>query len=136
MTHVLCAAGGINPLYPDDFTYKVLPLLDAPGQDLLEYFDSAIAFIEAAVAGGGAVLVHCFAGKSRSTSMVVAYMMQTKRMSLKQCLSIIRRTRPIAEPNAGFAAQLLIWQRKQGVRRHRARCCRAAAPAPLLGRLL
>lgn len=41
------------------------PVLDNPYMDLAQHFDACIEFIDGARRGGGAVLVHCFAGRSR-----------------------------------------------------------------------
>lgn len=55
-----------------------------------------------------------FAGKSRSTSFVLAYLMSTPehRMNLKKGYELVKAKRPIAEPNCGFIAQLKIHERK------------------------
>ena len=42
------------------------------------HFDTAIAFISGCLESGGTVLVHCFAGVSRSASCVIAYLMVCK----------------------------------------------------------
>lgn len=47
-------------------------------EDIGRFFDSAAAFIDAARESGGAALVHCHEGKSRSVTLVLAYFMQAK----------------------------------------------------------
>lgn len=54
------------------------PLRDMEEEDIGAYFDAARGFIDAAAAAGGAVLVHCHEGKSRSVTLVLAYFMQTQ----------------------------------------------------------
>jgi len=54
----------------------------------------------------GAVLVHCFAGVSRSVSIVVAYLMCKYNMTFDQALAFVRKMRPIANPNYSFQQQL------------------------------
>ena len=51
-------------------------------EDIGRYFDAARGFIEGAAAAGGAVLVHCHEGKSRSVTLVLAYLMQTQARGL------------------------------------------------------
>ena len=58
------------------------PVCDMEEEDIGRYFDAARAFIDGAAAVGGAVLVHCHEGKSRSVTLVLAYFMQTQVPSL------------------------------------------------------
>jgi hypothetical protein len=51
---------------------------DMEEEDIGRFFDEAAAFIEAARECGGAALVHCHEGKSRSVTLVLAYFMQAK----------------------------------------------------------
>ena len=60
------------------------PLRDMEEEDIGAYFDAARDFIDAAAAAGGAVLVHCHEGKSRSVTLVLAYFMQTQ---VTRCVS-------------------------------------------------
>lgn len=46
--------------------------------DIAAYFETAHDFIERAKAGGTAVLVHCHEGKSRSVTLVLAYLMKAQ----------------------------------------------------------
>ena len=55
-----------------------IPISDMEGEDIGRWFDAAQAFIDGSLAAGGAVLVHCHEGKSRSVTLVLAYFMKTK----------------------------------------------------------
>ena len=55
--------------------YKVIGILDMPYVNIMKYFPSAIQFIKDAIKSGGTVFVHCFAGISRSSSCIIAYLM-------------------------------------------------------------
>jgi len=52
------------------------------------------------------VLVHCFQGKSRSVTVVAGYLMMHHGYSFEDALDTIRKVRPCAQPNLGFAMQL------------------------------
>ena len=45
-------------------------------------------------------------GKSRSVTLVVAYLMNAYKMSYYESLSFVKRKRDDASPNEGFLAQL------------------------------
>ena len=66
-------------------------VIDLPTQNLLPYFDKAIEFINKAVSSGGRVLVHWFAGVSRSASVVIAYFMATRRMSFFEAFEYVKK---------------------------------------------
>ncbi|KAK0753690.1 protein-tyrosine phosphatase-like protein, partial [Schizothecium vesticola] len=66
----------------------------------------AIPFLQAAVEAGKRVLVHCHQGRSRSVSLVVAYLMATEHLSLDEALRAVQLARPIAQPNFSFMRQL------------------------------
>ncbi len=54
---------------------------------------------------------HSFAGKSRSTSFVLAYLMMDKGLNLKDAVELTRSKRAIAEPNPGFMIQLKAFEK-------------------------
>lgn len=55
---------------------------------------------------GGAVLVHCAQGVSRSATLVAGYLMWRERLGCDAAVAVVRATRPIADPNDGFVLQL------------------------------
>lgn len=115
ITHVLIVAKSLDPAFPSDFTYKKIEVLDTADTNLSEHFDECFDFINEAKRDGGGVLVHCFAGRSRSGTIVVAYLMKQHRMSLSQALELVRSKRPQVQPNYGFMMQLQNFEKSIGV---------------------
>lgn len=101
ITHILQVAGGIKPQFPKDFTYKVIEVADQSQVNLIRHFPAAISFVKEGVQKGG-VLVHCFAGVSRSATIVIAYLMQDRGMSFHQAFQFASQRRPVIFPNMGF----------------------------------
>jgi len=63
--------------------------------------------IHAVLSGGKRVLVHCMAGRSRSTSIVIAYLLAAGLASSSDvALDLIVKKRACARPNNGFMQQL------------------------------
>ena len=52
------------------------------------------------------MLVHCYEGKSRSVTILTAYLMCYERMTLKGALDLLRSKKPDVKPNKGFLVQL------------------------------
>jgi len=89
---------------------------DHPNENLLQYFNHGVRFIHDALASdSGAVFVHCAMGKSRSATLVCAYLIWKNAASPAQALEQLCEGRPICEPNVGFAEQLEVWSNMCGV---------------------
>jgi hypothetical protein len=85
---------------------------DCPAEDLVIHFPRCFAFIDAALARGGGVLVHCAGGVSRSAAVVAGYLMARRGLSFDQSLAALRASRPWVNPNPGFVAQLREFEAK------------------------
>lgn len=122
ITHVINAAKGLGSFFVG--WAKQLPALAEQGVVFmrLEWTDThdqklyrdqpwdtlteAVLFIEDARKRGGNVVVHCAQGKSRSTTVVVAYMMAKRGMGVEEAVKFVQAKRPEADPNSNFIAQL------------------------------
>jgi len=82
---------------------------DDPNENLLQHFEEANNFIEKALSGGGGVFVHCAMGKSRSATIVCAWLMRTYGISPLKALVQLCEGRPVCSPNPGFMEQLEIY---------------------------
>ena len=85
--------------------------VDGEGQKLWlnnewDQISEAIQFIHDNRKNGENVLVNCAQGKSRSSTVVVGYLMVTQNMSFDEALVFTQSKRSIADPNEGFKAQL------------------------------
>ena len=72
-----------------------------PFVNLMRHFAEAIAFIKEAMKEG-TVFVHCFAGRSRSATMTIAYLMKEHKMTFYEGMSFVRKRRSVIFPNIGF----------------------------------
>lgn len=78
---------------------------DDESYDIAKHFHQSIEFIKRYISTTN-VLVHCYAGMSRSASVVIAYLIQEHKMTLSLALSSVTRQRPCVDPNDGFMKQL------------------------------
>ena len=108
ITHVLSCMGSLSPKYKDtSIIQKKIELEDNEQTNIFKYFYESIKFIE----NSNKVFVHCFAGVSRSATLVIAYFMWKNKMSFKESLNFVSKFRNIG-PNMGFRMQLLILEKK------------------------
>lgn len=75
--------------------------------DLRPHFHQVCDFIENALGLGGRVYVHCAMGRSRSCTMVLAYLILAKRMPLFEAWVHVLLRRDVIAINLGFIAQLV-----------------------------
>lgn len=52
------------------------------------------------------MLVHCYAGQSRSVALVLAYLCSALRMQLSDAYQLVLSARPSARPNSGAPHEL------------------------------
>ena len=108
ITHVLSCMGDLSPKYQDkSIIQKIIKLDDSEITNIFQYFSSAIKFMDEAKK----VFVHCFAGVSRSATLVIAYFMWKNKISYKESLELVYKHRNIG-PNVGFRKQLVIFGEK------------------------
>ncbi|XP_075996372.1 dual specificity protein phosphatase 22-A [Genypterus blacodes] len=128
ITHILSVYNNAKPVF-EDMTYLCIHAADASSQNLLQHFKEVIIFIHECRLSGGSCLVHCLAGVSRSTTMVVAYLMTVTPFSWDQCLTAVKAVRSFVGPNYGFQQQLQEYQSTQ-VSENRALLRSSFRPSP------
>uniref|UniRef100_A0A2K6SCH6 Dual specificity protein phosphatase n=1 Tax=Saimiri boliviensis boliviensis TaxID=39432 RepID=A0A2K6SCH6_SAIBB len=89
------------------FRYKSIPVEDNHMVEISAWFQEAIGFIDWVKNSGGRVLVHCQAGISRSATICLAYLMQSRRVRLDEAFDFVKQRRGVISPNFSFMGQLL-----------------------------
>ncbi|KAE8721366.1 Dual specificity protein phosphatase PHS1 [Hibiscus syriacus] len=116
ITHVLCLCsneiGQADSQYNDLFEYKNFSIYDNVDSNISSIFEEVCDFIDHVEQIGGRVLVHCFEGKSRTATVMIAYLMLRKNLTLLEAWNSLKRAHRRAQPNDGFARILLDLDRK------------------------
>lgn len=102
ITHILVVGFYLHEYYPDTFTYKTIEIEDNEKEQIIPLLIPAFEFIERAEK----CLVHCRAGISRSSSIVIAYIMFVGKLSYEEARKYVRSKRSEIEPNENFEGQL------------------------------
>ena len=106
ITHVLNVAAQMPLFFPGEFVYLKIPMQDTDDTNVEQVMPHATSFISNVERVKGRVLVHCISGVSRSTTVVLMYMMQKHNICLLDAYNYVRSCRPFIEPNKGFRLQL------------------------------
>ena len=111
ITHILSILPQATEAYPEKFTYKLIKHIEDEKDDknailLSDVFTESSRFIHECLISDGKVLVHCKAGKSRSVSLVVAYLMVATNYGCQQLIGKVKSRRWCAQPNFKFVGVL------------------------------
>jgi protein-tyrosine phosphatase len=79
---------------------------DDKDEKISQYFFEVHNIINKALVENKNVIVHCAAGISRSSSLVIAYLMIENRWSYEEAYNYVKSKRSIINPNIGFVKQL------------------------------
>lgn len=86
--------------------YKWVMCLDLPETDIRSVLGVCNDFIREGIERRLNVLVHCNAGVSRSTSVVIGYLMLMHNYSYIEAYNAVKVVRTCVKPNIGFELQL------------------------------
>ncbi|XP_023259828.1 dual specificity protein phosphatase 12 [Seriola lalandi dorsalis] len=113
VTHVL-SVDSVDPagLLPADggFHRKWVNVLDEVTSDLLSHMDDCFLFIREAVDGGRTAIVHCQAGRSRSATIVTAYLMKRHQLGFTEAYDRLKSVKQDVQVNTGFEEQLRLYE--------------------------
>eukprot|EP00927_Polykrikos_kofoidii_P055670 TRINITY_DN49891_c0_g1_i1.p1 TRINITY_DN49891_c0_g1~~TRINITY_DN49891_c0_g1_i1.p1 ORF type:complete len:542 (-),score=81.69 TRINITY_DN49891_c0_g1_i1:65-1627(-) len=110
VTHVLNCCERVPCKFKKALNYKVLAVPDLKHVDIRGHFEEVLGFIDVAHDSGGGVLVHCMVGASRSTTIVLAWLISRCRIPLADAFREVRARRSVARPNRGFSLQLMDYE--------------------------
>lgn len=116
ITHILCLCsneiGQSDTQYPDLFEYKNFSICDNDDANISDLFEETSNLIHNVEQSGGKILVHCFEGKSRSATVVLAYLILKKKLTLLEAWTLLKKVHRRAQPNDGFGKALLDLDRR------------------------
>ena len=96
-----------------EFAYKNVDVQDHATQDISNHFDETNNYIDLAQKAdkNAKFQIHCFAGKSRSATVLCAYLMYKQNIRFEEAIRQVRSRRERAKPNDGFMYQLSVFER-------------------------
>lgn len=92
--------------FPGRFEGMDVYIADRKVQDLLSYLPATTAWLMEQASRNQTILVHCEEGRSRSVSIMIAYLMASEGLDYNTAKADVEAARPQARINSGFKAQL------------------------------
>lgn len=114
INHILTMDSVPLPTYITEksfLTTKYVHISDVPKEDILHHLDECIEFINIALNKNQKILVHCYYGVSRSSSIIIAYIMKKYNLEYNQAFEFVKSKRIYVQPNSGFVFQLKLYKR-------------------------
>ena len=109
ITHIINCTNNIKNSFPHDFKYHRVPIYDDYDQHIDQYFEDCFKFINNCKKNKGRILIHCYAGISRSATITIAYIMKTNNYKFNETFKYVKKHRSIVEPNLDFKKSLKKW---------------------------
>jgi protein-tyrosine phosphatase len=106
ITHIVNATKKEVKLHNRKIKYLRISIRDDVGVDIKPYFNKTYKFIKKAYEQNESVLVHCYAGVSRSSTIVIAFLMKEFNLTLREALEHVVDKRSMIHPNMGFFMSL------------------------------
>lgn len=130
VTGIVNCTPRVPNVHRPEITYCQVPVSDEEGANISVYLDGATYFMNCILTApetsspqrgggnddewrkGGSVLVHCEMGISRSSTVVIAYLMRYHNMTRDEAYEVCKTRRPMVYPNQGFWKQLQDYETK------------------------
>jgi hypothetical protein len=109
ITHIVNMAAEIDNRYPEHKVYLKAGIDDTINDSIMGVVADCVQFIEKTRLADpkNRVLVHCAMGISRSSSIVIAYLMARNKWDFQIAYKFVRDRRSSINPNPGFRSQLI-----------------------------
>lgn len=94
----------------NNIDYLHVPTVNSTAPDI-EDIEKAVDFIDKNLKNNKSVMVHCAAGKGRTGTILVAYMMKFRGMNVKGAIEEIRSLRPGSVENGSQEIALSVFEK-------------------------
>jgi protein-tyrosine phosphatase len=108
ITHIVNITDGIS--FDQSRQILHIPSKDSLSVDLLKSFHATNAFLDTCHQQDCRALIHCHRGVSRSSTIILAYLMHYKKWTLLQAFEYLLTKRPEAAPNPVLLLQLVRYE--------------------------
>ncbi|POM81978.1 Dual specificity phosphatase catalytic domain protein [Cryptosporidium meleagridis] len=114
ITHIINVSGDVcKNVFQDKLEYRTYYVLDTPQESIEGVLYDSIEWIDTKFkeSNENRIYVHCQEGVSRSSSIVIGYLMWKYNKNFNDASEYVRERRSTSSPNIGFTYQLLLFQK-------------------------
>jgi dual specificity phosphatase 12 len=108
---ILCVGNDMDNIFKTEYNYMKLEVEDSEDENILFNFEAVYNFIEEGLKNGG-VLIHCRGGISRSPTIIIAYLMKSRKIGFEEAYKFLSELKPDIQPNNGFMEQLRLFDKQ------------------------
>ena len=101
---VINVSPGISNFYSDEFQYYNIDVEDLNQASMAPHFEAFYRLVT--TNPGKKIFVHCFAGKSRSASLVLYYLIKQYNWTLEYAINYLKERRPSININCTFIEEI------------------------------
>jgi len=105
ITHILSVTNHINPI--KGLQHKHFVMSDFGKTELNTVLDEVYPFMESAQESQNKLFVHCTLGQNRSATIVVAFLMKNKGLTLYEAHRMVKQKRAVVQIHQNYAKMLL-----------------------------
>jgi len=105
ITHILSVTSGKQHVVPG-CKLMTVPMADNGNSDLHDVMERSLGFIEESQEEENKLLIHCHLGQNRSPTLVIAWLMKNKKMSMHDAYTFVKEKRKIVHPHKLYIEQL------------------------------
>lgn len=92
----------ISNYYEDEFDYHRISVDDIENETIINNLELVYKYIEEQIKNKNKILIHCFAGRSRSAAVVLFYMIKKYELNINEAYDLILKKRHVVNINKSF----------------------------------
>ena len=86
ITNIISVIPSFNPPFPEQFNYLHIEAYDDEFQNMTQHFENTNEYIKKCLNEGGRILLHCMAGRSRSITVLIAFIISIIKGEFNQSI--------------------------------------------------
>ena len=98
--HIINISDNIPNYFPDDIDYKHYTIPDDDSGSVFDVLDDSYEFLNQNADKN--IFVHCFAGASRSASLILYYLIKKHNMTIDNAMKFLKEKRDVVNINVRF----------------------------------